>query len=108
MERLVRFELLGQGYSFYTVAPENEVAEALELVQRLVAENSSGAPGVIPVNKVAILTALNIASQHIELKAQYQRYKRDTEQRIALLTQQIDSGLSSEKESGGCQAPFSL
>jgi cell division protein ZapA (FtsZ GTPase activity inhibitor) len=97
LERLVRFELLGQEYSFYTGAPENEVADILDLVQGLVEENMSGAPGSISVSKVAVLVSLNIASRYFELKSDFDRYKADTEQRIISLTKQIDLGLSLEK-----------
>ncbi len=100
MERLVRFQLLGQDYSFYTGAPESEVAAILDLVKELVEENMSGPTGTIPVGKVAILASLNMASRYIELKATFDRYRADTEQRIASLTRQIDSGLSPEKGEG--------
>ena len=36
MERLVRFQLLGQEYTFYTGAPESEVADILDLVKEIV------------------------------------------------------------------------
>ncbi|MBW6520064.1 MAG: cell division protein ZapA [Desulfoarculaceae bacterium] len=97
MERLVRFELLGQEYSFYTGAPENEVADILDLVKGLVEENLTGASGSIPVGKVAVLVSLNIASRYFELKSNFDTYRADTEQRIAALTSQIDSGLSPKK-----------
>jgi len=97
LERLVRFELLGQEYSFYTGAPENEVADILDLVKGLVEENLTGASGSIPVGKVAVLVSLNIASRYFELKSNFDTYRADTEQRIAALTSQIDSGLSPKK-----------
>ncbi|MDP3694818.1 MAG: cell division protein ZapA, partial [Desulfocapsaceae bacterium] len=71
-----------------------------DLVQGLVKENMSGTSGAIPVNKVAVLVSLNIASRYFELKSNFDRYKADTEQRIASLTRQIDSGLSLEKGEG--------
>jgi len=97
LERLVRFELMGQEYTFYTGAPESEVADILDLVNELVEENISGAVGAIPVSKVAVLVSLNIASRYFELRSQFDRYKADTEQRMASLVTQIDSGLSPEK-----------
>lgn len=100
MERLVRFELLGQEYSFYTGAPESEVADILGLVKELVRENMAGISGTIPVSKVAVLVSLNIASRYFELKSKFEHYQADTEQRIASLSRQIDSGLFSEKEEG--------
>lgn len=98
MERLVRFELLGQEYSFYTGAPESEVADILGLVKELVKENMAGISGTVPVSKVAVLVSLNIASRYFELKSQFEQYQADTEQRISSLSRQIDSGLFSEKE----------
>ncbi len=100
MERLVRFQLLGQEYSFFTGAPESEVTAILDLVKELVEENMSGPTGTIPVGKVAVLVSLNIASRYIELQSMFDRYKADTEQRIASLTRQIDSGLSPQKGEG--------
>lgn len=98
MERLVRFTLLDQEYSFFTGAPESEVAEVLELVRTLVQDNLAGARGTIPLSKVAILVSLNIASRYCELKSEYERYKAETDTRIGSLSQQIDCGLSSEKK----------
>ncbi len=101
MERLVRFELMGQEYTFYTGAPESEVSDILDLVSELVAENISGASGAIPVSKVAVLVSLNIASRYFELKSQFDRYKADSEERMACLTKQIASDLSLEKGEDG-------
>lgn len=73
------------------------MADILDLVKELVEENMSGSAGTIPVGKVAVLVSLNIASRYIELKSKFDTYRADTEQRIASLTSQIDSGLSPEK-----------
>lgn len=97
MERLVRFELMGQEYTFYTGAPESEVSDIIDLVSELVAENISGTSGAIPVSKVAVLVSLNIASRYFELRSQFDRYKEDSEQRMACLTKEIALGLSLEK-----------
>ena len=55
MERLVRFELIGLEFTFYTGAPEDEVNEIIKLVTDLVEENcSSGTLGSVAVGKVAV------------------------------------------------------
>jgi len=97
LERLVRFELMGQEYTFYTGAPESEVADVLGLVKELVEENISGASGAIPVSKVAVLVSLNIASRYFELRSEFERYKANTEERMAGLAKRIDTGLLLEK-----------
>lgn len=98
MERLVRFELMGQEYTFWTDAPESEVADILALINELVEENISASPGPIPVNKVAVLVSLNIAFRYFELRAQFERYKAETDERMAGLARRIDAGLAREKE----------
>ncbi len=98
MERLVRFELLGQEFAFYTAAPEEEVAEIISLVTDLVLENSSpGASGSIAVGKVAVLASLNIASRYVELKGEFSRYKKETEERLLKLGEQIGRQLTTDE-----------
>ncbi len=98
MERLVRFELLGQEFAFYTGAPEEEVNEILQMVEGLVQANSSSeAIGSISVSKVAVLASLNMASSYVELKKDFDAYKSDTENRLTQLTEKISRELTEEK-----------
>ncbi len=98
LERLVRFELIGHEFAFYTGAPEEEVDEIIKMVTDFVRENSSStAVGSIPVGKVAVLASLNIASQYVELKRDFNAYKQETERRLARLGKQIDEQLAGEK-----------
>lgn len=102
MERLVRFELIGHEFAFYTGAPEEEVDEIIKLVTGLVQENSSpGVTGSIPVGKVAVLASLNIASKYVELKRDFNEYKQETEGRLARLGRQIGEELAKEKRLSG-------
>jgi len=102
LERLVRFELIGHEFAFYTGAPEEEVDEIIKLVTGLVQENSSpGAAGSIPVGKVAVLASLNIASRYVELKRDFNAYKQETENRLARLGRQISEELAEEKRLSG-------
>jgi len=90
LERLVQFELIGQKFTFYTSAPENEVDEIIGMVTELVQQNSTPtASGSIPVGKVAVLASLNIASRYVELKRDFANYKKETESRILKLGEQI-------------------
>ncbi len=98
MERLVRFKLIGQEFAFYTSAPEEEVDEIISMVTDLVHENSSSvAKGSIPVGKVAVLASLNIASRYVELKRDFAQYKRDTEERLLKLGEQIGGLLKTDE-----------
>ena len=94
MERLVRFELIGHEFAFYTSAPEDEVNEIIQMVTDLIQENSgSSATGSIPVGKVAVLASLNIASRYVELKKEFTNYKKQTEKRLLSLGEQIEEEL---------------
>ncbi len=102
MERLVRFELIGHEFAFYTGAPEEEVNEIIQMVTDLIQENSSPtASGSIPVGKIAVLASLNIASRYVELKRKFEDYKQDTGGRLNKLGQQIDRELEREKDRSG-------
>lgn len=97
MERLVRFELIGHEFAFYTGSPEDEVNEIIALVRDLVRENSSSSlSGSIPVGKVAVLASLNIASRYVELKRDFARYKEETEQRLENLGRLIGQEINAE------------
>lgn len=97
MERLVRFELIGHEFAFYTAAPEEEVNEIIQMVTDLVQENSGkSTSGSIPVGKVAVLASLNIASRYVELKKEFTNYKAETKKRLLDLGVQIEERLGKE------------
>ncbi len=95
-ERLVRFELLGQEYKFYTASSEEELKSIISLVRQLVETSSPRTSGTLPVGKVAILACLNIASRYVKLMQEFEGYKRDSEERIIRLNEEIRSKLLSE------------
>ncbi|BCL59873.1 hypothetical protein DGMP_05660 [Desulfomarina profundi] len=95
-ERLVRFELMGQEYAFYTGASEEEMESILSLVRSLVKPGPAGGSGTLPVSKIAILACLNIASRYVKLKQEFKDYREDSEQRIARLNKKIGAGLAGD------------
>lgn len=92
-ERLVKIELLGQEYKFYTASSEEELRSILSLVRQLVETGSPQTTGTLPVGKVAILACLNIASRYVKLTQEYEVYKRDSEERIVRLNEEIRASL---------------
>jgi len=95
-ERLVKFELLGQEYQFYTAASEEELRSIFSLVRQLVETDTMQNTGTLRVGKVAILACLNIASRYVKLAREYEGFKRDSEERIIRLNEEIRSKLLSE------------
>lgn len=92
-ERLVRFELLGQEYKFYTASTDEELRIIFSMVRQLVETSSPQTTGTLPVGKMAILACLNIASRHVKLMHEFEGYKRDSEERIIRLNEEIRAKL---------------
>lgn len=92
MERLVKFEVLGQEYPLYTDAPEEDVSEILKLVKTQLEEVSrgGGARG-LPANKAAILTSLNVAGQYVRLKREFGEYRQQVEDYLGHLAQRLEN-----------------
>jgi cell division protein ZapA (FtsZ GTPase activity inhibitor) len=95
-ERLVKFELLGQEHKFYTAASEEEMKSILTLVRQLVESDSGGVTGTLPVGKIAIMACLNIASRYVKLQQEFENYKRDSEERMVDLSEEIRACLLSD------------
>lgn len=97
-ERLVNFTLLGQDYSFYTAASEEEMGKILALVRKLTEENGgSSKSGTIPVSKIAVMACLNIASSYIKLQQEFEEYREKNNARASQLIEKIDATLPDKK-----------
>jgi len=95
-ERLVKFEILGHEYAFYTGATDDELRAILGLVRQLVENGANTATGTLPVGKIAVLACLNIASRYVKLKQEFEDYKQDSENRLGDLSEKIRTGLPEE------------
>ena len=102
MERLVKFKVLGQEYPLYTDAPEEDIEEILNLVRMQIESQSKSSKSVLPANKVAVLTSLNMAGKYVRMKRDFERYKQEMTERVERLTSVIknslplDNGLQAE------------
>ncbi|MDA3970053.1 MAG: cell division protein ZapA [Desulfobulbaceae bacterium] len=91
MERLVKFEVLGQEYPLYTDAREEDVQEILNLVRSFLEQ--TGHSSSLPVNKLAILTSLNMAGKYVKLKRDFDEYKLQINNEVDLLHHKINQAL---------------
>jgi len=98
MERLVKFEVLGQEYPLYTDAPEEDIEEILHLVKMQIENNSKVSKSLLPANKVAVLTSLNMAGKYIRLKRDFEQYKQQMSELVERLTSVIENSLSPDIE----------
>ncbi len=95
-ERLVRFSLLGQDYTFYTGASEEEMEKILDLVKQMIEENGSGMSGTLPTGKVAVMACLNLASKFIKLSQDYEKCTKETNEKIGGINKKLKSALQKE------------
>lgn len=95
-ERLVKFEILGQQYRFYTAASEEEMQAILTLVRQLVETDSTRTTGTLPIGKIAVMACLNIASRYVKLEREYEDYRRDSEKTISRINDVIRPNLISD------------
>ncbi len=92
MDRLVKFEVLGQEYPLYTDAPEEDVNEILELVKNQL-ESYAKSSSTLPANKLAILTSLNMAGKYVKLKRDFDNYRIMVDETVGRMKTQIDNSL---------------
>jgi len=98
MERLVKFEVLGQEYPLYTDAPEEDIEEILQLVKMQIENNSKSSKSLLPASKVAVLTSLNMAGKYVRLKRDFEQYKQQMSELVARLTSVIADSLPPDRE----------
>lgn len=98
-ERLVKFNLLGQHFAFYTAASEEEMERILALVKEQV-ESIGGdkSGGTIPVSKIAVMACLNLASSYLRLQSEHEQYRRSTAARLEEINEKLDFALPGENE----------
>lgn len=105
MERLVKFEVLGQEYPLYTDASEEDIEEILNLVKMQIENQSKSSKSFLPASKVAVLTSLNMAGKYVQMKKDFELYKKEMTERVERLTSVIKNSLPHDmdlqvKESG--------
>lgn len=98
MERLVKFEVLGQEYPLYTDAPEEDIEEILQLVKMQIESNSKFSKSQLPASKVAVLSSLNMAGKYVRLKRDFEQYKQQMSEIVERLTSVIENSLPPENE----------
>jgi len=94
LERLVKFEVLGQEYPLYTDASVEEVEEILSLVKEQMEDQTRSSTSILPANKIAVVASLNMAGKYVSLKNDFEQYKETVNQYVHRLTTRIELVLS--------------
>lgn len=89
MARLVTFEVLGQKYPLYTEASDEDIQEILDMVKNQMEAHVGRSVNVLPSNKAAILTSLNVASEYVKVKKDFADHRKKVEESIAQINSKI-------------------
>ncbi|GAB4341130.1 MAG: hypothetical protein Kow0089_15270 [Desulfobulbaceae bacterium] len=93
MERRVRFELFGQEFSFYTDAPEEDVARILKMVREELGDVDGARKTSLPSNKMLVLGCLKMAARCVELEKEYTDFREKQGASIDKLIDKVSSGM---------------
>ncbi len=89
MERLVKFEILGQEYPLHTDAPEEDVREILDLVKTQMEAHAKSSRTPLSI-KIAVLVTLNMAAKYVRLKRDHERLRRKEDLAVDQLVARIE------------------
>jgi len=93
-ERLVKFSLFGQDFSFYTDAPEEEVEGAVALLrQEFESDAALFGKSTVPSSKMLVLGCLRIAARYVELEQRFRRFRQGQEEDIDRLVRKVSANL---------------
>jgi len=92
-DRLVRFQLFGQEYTFYSAAPEDEVDSAIEFVRHELEDNDKRSRSSVPSSKMLVLGCLRMAAKYAQLNREYSEFRQVQERSVAHLIDKVSSEL---------------
>lgn len=92
-ERLVRFQLFGQEFTFYSDAPEEEVESILALLRQELENNEKINRSSVPSSKMLVLGCLRMTAKYVELNREFREYRRIQERRLGQLVDKVASSV---------------
>jgi cell division protein ZapA len=90
LEQIIKIELLGQEYHIRTTTDEEKVYAAAELVREKLDEYRDAARSNIKLN-AAILAALDIANEYLQIREQHEEFKKSLELRSKEIIEAIEA-----------------
>ncbi|MCW5204969.1 cell division protein ZapA, partial [Desulfobulbus sp. N2] len=74
-ERLIKFTLYGQEFSFYSDVPDDEVREAVSVLRQELGEpEETGPTTTVPSSALLVLACLRIAARHVSLQREFDEF----------------------------------
>lgn len=92
-DRLVRFHLFGQEYTFFSDAPEDEVESIITLLREELDSGEKLSRSAMPSSKMLVLGCLRMAAKYVQLNRECTEYRQAQQQMIDRLIDRISAGL---------------
>lgn len=92
-DRLVRFNLFGQEFTFYSDASEEEVASVITLLRDELESNEKISKSSVPSSKMLVLGCLRMAAKYVQLKREYSEYRQAQDRTVVQLIDKLSSTL---------------
>ncbi|WP_310599122.1 cell division protein ZapA [Desulfobulbus sp.] len=93
-DRLVRFELFGQEFTFYSNASEEEVDSVIALLREELESGDTFSRSSVPSSKMLVLGCLRMAAKYVQLHREFDAYRQSQEANLARLIDKVVSGLN--------------
>ncbi|MBP7516866.1 MAG: cell division protein ZapA [Desulfobulbus sp.] len=92
-DRLVRFHLFGQEFTFYSDAPEDEVEEVIDLLRQELEAGEKVGRSAVPSSKILVLGCLRMTARYVQLQREYQDYRQAQQRTLANLADKVGIAL---------------
>lgn len=92
-ERLVRFHLFGQEFTFYSNASEEEVESVIALLRQELEGSDKISRSSVPSSKMLVLGCLRMAAKYVQLLREHKEFCHCQEAGISRLVEKVSSGL---------------
>ncbi len=92
-DRLVRFHLFGQEYTFFSDAPEDEVESIITLLREELDSGEKLSRSAMPSSKMLVLGCLRMTAKYVQLNRECTEYRQAQLQMIDRLIDRISAGL---------------
>lgn len=90
-DRLVRFQLFGQEFTFYSNSPEEEVEAVIQLLRQELESDEKVSRSSVPSSKMLVLGCLRMAAKYVQLHREFEEYRSAQESVVGRLLHKISS-----------------
>jgi cell division protein ZapA len=90
-DRLVRFQLFGQEFTFYSNSSEEEIESVIKLLRQELESDEKISRSSVPSSKMLVLSCLRMAAKYVHLHREFEEYRSAQEAGIGRLLHKISS-----------------